>query len=256
MSFNAEKCKVMHLGRGNPQKQYTMLNKNSDLCTLEATDIEKDLGVHIDCNLNFNEHITMQVNKANRALGALKHTIKYFDKESFLCLYKSIIRPHLEYASVAWSIKTKFYQDMIERVQRRATKLVPALYNLSYTDRLKALKLPSLTFRRKRADMIQMFKLTHNLDFFDFDNECGICGKPAFQRSLGSASMNTRGHPYKLQIQFCKSVKKRSFFGRVISPWNNLQRKTVCSNTINEFKNNLSLEWNNSEDLYGYTFSY
>ena len=65
----------MHLGRGNPQKQYSMLDKNIKLCILESTDVEKDLGVHIDHDLSFTEHITKQVNKANRVLGALKHTI-------------------------------------------------------------------------------------------------------------------------------------------------------------------------------------
>ena len=105
--------------------------------------------------------------------------------------------------------------------------------------------------------MLQMFKFVQNLDFFDFNYQCDIFGKPTFQASLGSASMNTRGHPYKLQTQLCKTaIKKKSFFGRVTTLWNSLGEKTVCSNTINEFKNNLGAEWNNPEDLYGYTFSY
>ena len=76
MSFNSSKCKVMHLGEKNPQKESVMLDKNGESQILECTDIEKDLGVHIDNELSFNEHIIKQVNKANRTLGALKHTIK------------------------------------------------------------------------------------------------------------------------------------------------------------------------------------
>ena len=109
MSFNTDKCKVMHMGKKNPFKEYTMVDKYGESEVLECTDVEKDLGVHIDDKLSFNEHITKQVNKANRALGALKHTIKYMDKDSFTCLYKSLIRPHLEYASVAWFTKTKYH---------------------------------------------------------------------------------------------------------------------------------------------------
>ena len=68
--------------------------------------------------------------------------------------------------------------------------------------------------------------------------------------------MNTRGHPYKLQTPFCKTTRKLSFFGRVVSAWNGLTTQTVCSETINDFKNNLAKEWNDSDIMYGYTFSY
>ena len=130
MSFNAGKCKVMHLGKENPVKQYTMLNSDNERCVLSEAKTEKDLGVIIDNRLSFTEHITAQVNKANRALGALKHTFKYMDKYTFKHLYKSLIRPHVEYASPVWSVRTKYNQDLLERVQRRATKIVPELNHL------------------------------------------------------------------------------------------------------------------------------
>ena len=253
LNFNASKCKVMHLGKENPCLQYTMLNKNNVLCNLESTKLEKDLGVHIDQELSFSEHISKQVNKANRILGALKHTFKYINKYTFTYLYKSLIRPHLEYASVTWSVMTKYNQDLLERVQRRATKIVPELKHLTYSQRLQALKLPTLPFRRERADVIQMFKFIHGIDYFDFDTKCEVCLKPTFQRSLAS---NTRGHPYKLQVQRCQSKKKKSFFGRVIPVWNSLKTDTVCSKTVNEFKNNLAQEWNHQNKQYEYTFSY
>ena len=73
-------------------------------------------------------------------------------------------RPHLEYASVAWSARFKYSQDMIERVQRRATKVIPELKHLPYSSRLEILELPSLLFRRKRADVLQMYKFFHGFD--------------------------------------------------------------------------------------------
>ena len=256
MSFNAGKCKVMHLGKQNPHKQYSMLDSNNEHCVLTDTKTEKDLGVLIDCHLSFTEHITAQVNKANRALGALKHTYKYIDKHTFKHLYKSLIRPHVEYASPVWTVRTKYNQDVLERMQRRATKIIPEIKHLSYPDRLKALDLPTLLYRRKRADVLQLYKIFHGFDDFDLDCSCEICGNPVFERSHGSKNMNTRGHPYKLQTHFCNTNRKLSFFGRVIPIWNKLKSETVCSKTINEFKNKLAEEWNEPEDLYGYSFSY
>lgn len=253
MCFNASKCKVMHLGKQNPCIPYTMLNANNEQCILERTYVEKDLGVHVDEQLSFKEHVVNQVNKANRALGALKHTFKFMDKYSFKYLYKSLIRPHLEYASVAWSARFRYSQDLLERVQRRATKIVPELKNLPYSSRLEILDLHTLSFRRKRTDVLQMYKFTHGFDYFDFDYKCEVCGRPVFEKTMLSS---TRGHPYKLQHHLCGPIKKHSFFGRVVPLWNNLKSETVCSETVNEFKNNLAKEWNNNQDLFGYTFSY
>ena len=256
MSFNAGKCKVMHLGKDNPLRQYTMLDLNNERCPLTDTETEKDLGVLIDNRLSFTDHVTAQVNKANRALGALRATYKYMDKYTFKHLYKSLIRPHVEYASPVWSVRTKYNQDLLERVQRRATKIIPEIKHLSYTERLKVLNLPTLLYRRRRADVLQLYKILHGFDDFDLDNVCEICGKPVFQRSLGRERMNTRGHCYKLQTHSCSTNRKLSFFGRVVPLWNKLKSQTVCCETVNDFKAKLAEEWSNQEDMYGYTFSY
>ena len=253
MNFNAGKCKVMHLGKNNPCLQYNMEDNDGLLCSLERTAIERDLGIYIDEKLLFSDHITNQVNKANRALGALKHTFKYIDTYSFKCLYKCLIRPYLEYASVAWTAKFKYNQDQIERVQRRATKIVPEIKHQTYSERLQALELPTLLYRRKRADILQMYKFIHGFDFFDFERTCEICEKPVFEWSLAT---QTRGHAYKLQHHLCGTTKKKSFFGRVVPLWNNLEMDTVNSDTVNTFKNRLAKEWSSHKDKYNYRFSY
>ena len=111
-------------------------------------------------------------------------------------------------------------------------------------------------YRRKRADVLQLFKIFHGFDSFDLNSVCEICGKPVLQGSLGRENMNTRGHPYKLQTPCCSASRKLSFFGRVVPIWNKLKSETVCSDTINDFKSRLAAEWNNQDDMYGYTFSY
>ena len=85
-------------------------------------------------------------------------------------LYKSIIRPVLEYGSCVWSPHLLKDIKRIECIQRRATKLVPGLSEMSYIDKMKWLGIPTLEYRRDRADMIQIYKSIHNLDELKWDN--------------------------------------------------------------------------------------
>ena len=131
LTFNIEKCKVLHLGGNNPNHQYTMPMSGEEVHTLEVTIDEKDLGVTIDNQLKFSMHVQTQVAKAIRILGCLRHTFKYLTSTIFLQLYKTMIRPHLEYASCIWFPKLKRDSDAIERFQRRVTKLVLELRTLN-----------------------------------------------------------------------------------------------------------------------------
>ena len=78
-------------------------------------------------------------------------------------LYKAIVRPHLEYAATIWNPHKKGYIDDLEKVQRRATKLLQNISHLSYPERLAALNLPTLVYRRIRGDMIETFKILNNI---------------------------------------------------------------------------------------------
>ena len=74
-------------------------------------------------------------------------------------LYMTLVRPHLEYANAIWGPFYKQDQQLVERVQRRATKMIPCLSNLSYENRIHSLNMPSLHHRRKRGDMITTYKI-------------------------------------------------------------------------------------------------
>lgn len=93
------------------------------------------------------------------------------DKEMFLSLFKSIVRPHVEYRSNVWYTTHKKYAIAIENVQRRATKLVKSIKDLCYQDRLKFLGLPSLEYRRIRSDMVKVYKILNQIDEVD-TNQC------------------------------------------------------------------------------------
>ena len=74
-----------------------------------------------------------------------------------------MIRPHLEYCSCIWSPHLKYNIDAIERVQRRATKIVPSLKNLTYTQRLERLNLETLEYRRRRADLLETYRILNGI---------------------------------------------------------------------------------------------
>jgi hypothetical protein len=126
-----------------------MLNIKWEVIIITQSTEEKDLGITIlDEKFKFQIHFNNQTNKANQRLGMIKRSFTYMDKKMFTTLYKSIVRPHLEYGSNIWSFMHKKEAIQIENVQRRATKLVKNIQHLSYSDRSRYLGLPSLQYRR------------------------------------------------------------------------------------------------------------
>ena len=102
-------------------------------------------------------------------------------------------------------------QQAIERVQRRATKIIPKLRHYSYQERLQRLSLPSLTHRRLRGEMIFLYQLTHQ--YFNID----ITSLLQYQSSI------TRGHCYKIYKPHAQTFCRANFFTvRTINDWNNL----------------------------------
>lgn len=228
LRFNASKCKVMHLGHDNPCVSYYMNNQGSSV-EIDAVTSEKDLGVTFQENLKFNSHIDSCVNKANRVLGCIRNTFDFLDKDMFLTLFKSLVRPTLEYATCVWSPYLKQDIRKIEKVQKRATKLVAECKDMTYEQRLRTLGIPTLEYRRERNDMLQVYKIMHGIDNVRRDQ--------LFEMSVTS----TRGHPFKLFKKQCRlNLRKYSFAHRVVDSWNELPDGVVCAETINAFKSALN----------------
>ena len=209
LRFNASKCKCLHIGKDSSSHDYSMRDCNGTSSIVNVTK-ETDLGVIFDNKLSFNEHIAAKVKRANQALGTIKNTFTYLDSDIFLPLYKAYIRPHLEYASVIWM--PSFHKDIlaIEQVQRRATRLVPSVKHLSYEDRLRVLGLPTLLYRRERADILQLFKILHNYEQVDSLNSL----QP-------SSYTSTRGHQHKLsKVQTNSRYGQNRFCWKIVNPWN------------------------------------
>ena len=102
MIFNNKKCHHMHVGENSIVSTYNM-GSGENRTQIQKMKSEKDLGVIIDDKLKFREHITQKVNVANRNLGIMFRPFTYMDKEIILNLYKTMVRPHIEYATQVWS---------------------------------------------------------------------------------------------------------------------------------------------------------
>ena len=140
----------------------------------------------------------------------------------------------MEYCIQAWA--PYYAKDilLLEKVQRRATKLVWGLKDLSYEERLERLKLFSLEERRLRGDLIQTFKLLTGKENVDYEI--------LFNRSTN----HLRGHSFKLSKSQCNKLCRRRFFSqRVIDIWNSLSEFIVSAPSTNTFKKRIDNNWKN-----------
>ena len=143
------------------------------------------------------------------------------------------MRPLLEYGNLIWGPFYILDQRLVENVQRRATRLVPGIGHLSYTDRLRTLHIPSLAYRRKRGDMLllyQMFQGHIDLNIPDF-----------FALARYSS---TRGHSRKIfKSRFSCRARSTFFSIRAISDWNSLPDYIINAPSISSFKEQLDYHW-------------
>ena len=108
---------------------------------LEPVNEEKDLGVVVDMDLKFRRQAACAASKATQVLAVIRRSFALLTEHTLVLLYKTIVRPHLEFGNVIWGPFNRADQKMLERIQRRATKLVPGIRDLSYPQRLQRLKL-------------------------------------------------------------------------------------------------------------------
>ena len=143
LKFHPDKCKHMHVNRKGEATdvRYRLLNTELQTCK-----DEKDIGVIIDSELSFDKHISEKVKKANSMFAILRRSFHFLDAKTFIPLYKTLVRTHLDYASSVYHPFKMKHIEQLESVQRRATKQLPNMQNLTYPERLQALKLPTLSY--------------------------------------------------------------------------------------------------------------
>ena len=222
MLFNYGNCKCLHTGHGNVDAQYTMGDT-----VLNTTVKEKDLGLTISADMKVTEQCAA---KGNQILGLIRRNIVYKEKELIIPLYKTIVTPHLEYCIQAWRPYRKKDIDILERVQRRATKMIQKLRNISYEMRLKECGLTTLETRRLR-DQIEVYKILNGYENIDRNIFFSV-----------KEERRTRGRGITLAKKQCRlDIRKFSFSQRTVNEWNRLSAYCVGASSVNMFKNKIDM---------------
>ena len=230
MKFNTEKCEVMRI-----QKKTDSSSPHYHLGgdELKVVTEVKDLGIYINSSLSWSLQANKCASKANSILGFIKRTVGQKNPKLFSKLYKTLVRPILEYCSPVWCPYLKKDIDILEKVQRRASRCALGISgrDMSCEERLKYLKWPTLEQRRSFSLLTECYKTINQLngldplEYFTFAHE---------YRPLRA------NHRFKLKCKLAKlNCYKYSFFIRIVNDWNKLPREVAESENLNVFKDRL-----------------
>jgi ribonucleases P/MRP protein subunit RPP40 len=225
MQFNEKKCKIMHVGRNNPKYEYFM--NGTKLCVVEE---EKDVGVIIHRSLKPARQCERAAAIATGVLMQLVKCFHYRDRHVFLKLYTQYVRPHLEFATPAWSPWLQSDIQVLEKVQEKAVKMITGLTGKDYLSRCKELGIETLKERRHIQDMAQVYKLVHGMDKVNriklFEHV------PEGRTRLAADRLNVQATASRTDIRM------NFFTQRVVNSWNSISANVKTSVNVHVFKNN------------------
>ena len=228
LKLNQDKTVVMRFQKKScvaPPPRYSL-----DKAEIPLVYSHPDLGVHIDSNLKFHQHIANTAVKAGGLAQSLLKATVCRSPDFMMPLFCAHVRPIIEYCSCVWS--TGYVTDLrvLESVQRRWTKRVAGMSSLDYGTRLRSLNQFSVQGRLLRSDMIQCWKIFHG--------KCSLVPTSLFTMAPQSG---TRGHRFKVShIRAATDVRKRSFAARCVGPWNALPDCVVSEGSLGSFKKMLA----------------
>ena len=224
LKLNPEKCVVMRFRRGAtaglPPPEYFLSGTR-----LKCVHAHKDLGVTVDSTLRFHDHVRVTVQKAGGLANNLLRSTVCRNADFMSSIFVSHVRPLIDYASCVWNTGYLGDSRLLEAVQRRFTKRIAGLEEVSYGDRLRELNLFSVKGRLLRADLIKYWKILH--------------GPSEDMRALFQLApvVGTRGHPLKLASPLCSTDARRRFFNvRCVRLWNELPSCVVLAENLTSFK--------------------
>ncbi|GAB0179116.1 mitochondrial enolase superfamily member 1 [Grus japonensis] len=141
MKFSKSKCRVLHLGRNNSKHQYRL-----EVDQLGSSSAEKNLGALVDSKVSMSQQCAVVAKKANGILGCIQKRMASRLREVIFPLHSVLVKPHLESCVPFWAPQFKKDRELLERVQRRATKMMRGLEHLSCEEKLRGL---GLVWRRE-----------------------------------------------------------------------------------------------------------
>jgi hypothetical protein len=223
MSFNVQKCKIMHVGRNNPNNEYFM--NGTKLMEVEE---EKDVGIIIHKSLKPTPQCERAAAAATGVLHQLAKNFHYRDKKIFLRLYTQYVRPHLEFATPAWSPWLAAEKQKLEKVQEKAVKMISGLKSSEYVERCKELGIETLEARRKVQDMAQTYKLIHGID--------NVKRVELFNH-VQEGRTRLAADPLNLRSELARTdIRKNFFTQRIVNDWNKIEAGVKNSKNVHLFK--------------------
>lgn len=225
MQFNVDKCKVMHIGRGNIRQEYKMGGQ-----ALTSVAEETDIGVLMTENLKPSGQCCRAAKTAQTVLGQIVRAFHYRDRHIFVRLYCQYVRPHLEFAVQAWSPWTRADKDCLEKVQIRAISMVSGLKSQIYRERLEELGLLTLEERRHQLDMAQTYKILTRKDNVQSSSWFRMAAE-------GERATRAATGPLNLKIPTSRlEVRKHFFSQRVPEAWNKIPATLKEAATVTGFR--------------------
>ena len=215
-------------GFSDPIKQTYQLHGH----VLEQVQSAKYLGVTIQSNLRWNEHVDTITAKANRTIGFLRRNLKIKSRKIKEKAYKGLVRPLVEYASTVWDPYTDTQTKQIEMVQRRGVRFTTGNYQhtASVSKMIDTLEWQSLKTRRKNSRLTMMYKLKHGMV---------AISNPDLRQPLRT-SRTSHSNSF-LQLATSSNLRKYSFYPRTIVDWNKLPREATSSTSLTTFRQQLLL---------------
>jgi len=226
MQLHPDKCVVIHFGKTNPCHDYHI-----GQFKLNAVDGARDLGVTITNDCDPAQHVENISKKAHVVLSQLKRATSLRDSQTFGRLYQVYVRPLLEAAAPAWNPTKRESVNQLEKVQRRATRMITDVGSLSYDERLRALGLDSLEERRRRGDLIQCYKVMNG--YGDIDPGAWF----SFVQDRHNVNTRTHAADHILQEKCQRNTRKNFYTNRVVKDWNELPFEVKNARSTNAFKN-------------------
>ena len=270
MELNKLKFQLLQHGSKDELKLPYKIDVNTQV--EKSTDV-KDLGVLISEDLSFNMHIMNMTNDAKKHAGWILRLIKSRDPEIVLLLFKTYVRPRLEYASPLWSPHLVKHITKIEAVQRTVTSQIQGMENFNYWERLQRLDILSLQRRRERYQIIHIWKISQGLipndlklEFYETSRYGLKCKRPKYNqrhRYISTLKFNsfTSNGPALFNIvpvQVKKSQTLNTFKSRLQTFLTSFPDTPPTPNYIAQNKNSL-LEWaassTNSQTMQHYVLS-